>query len=107
MTDPQGWHVGDLERPLRGTALDGTTPVDLTTATAVVANIRRADGTVITRAVVIAPNQTTDPGEWTLPWVVGDLSCAGGFSCEVEAMWPGARPQTFGPASFQVARAIA
>jgi hypothetical protein len=106
MTDPQGWHVGDLERPLAGTALDGDVPVDLTTATATVANIRRADGTVITRAVTLG-NQTTNPGTWSLPWVIGDLSCAGGYSCEVEATWPGTRPQTFGPSSFQVARAIA
>jgi len=100
------WHVGDLEPPLAGTALDGDVPVDLTTATAAVANIRRADGTVISRAVTLG-NQTTAPGTWTLPWVVGDLSCAGGFNCEVEAMWPGARPQTFGPDTFQVAHQIA
>jgi hypothetical protein len=100
------WTQGDLEPPLAGTILDGTTPVNLTAATSVTAHIRRDDGTIISRAVTLG-NQTTAPGTWTLPWVIGDLSCAGGYTVEVEAMWPGARPQTFGDVSFQVARAIA
>jgi len=107
-----GWTAGDLEPALAGTTLDGTTPVDLTSATSVTAHIRRPDGSVISRAVTLG-NQTTAPGTWTLPWVaavspaVDDLSVAGGYTVEVEAMWPGARPQTFAGASFQVLRAIA
>jgi hypothetical protein len=106
------WTQGDLEPPLTGTILDGTTPVDLTTATTVTAHIRRADGSVISRAVTLG-NQTTAPGTWTLPWVaavppaVDDLSVAGGYAVEIEAVWVGDRPQTFAGASFQVARAIA
>jgi hypothetical protein len=106
------WTQGDLEPALAGTVLDGATPVDLTTATAVVAHIRRADGTVISRAVTLG-DQTTAPGTWTLPWVAAvepaaaDLSVAGGYAVEIEATWPTDRPQTFAGASFQVARAIA
>ena len=107
-----GWTVGDLEPDLAGTALDGTTPVDLTGATTATAHIRRPDATVISRAVTLG-DQTTAPGTWTLPWVaavppdVDDLSVAGGYTVEIEVMWPGDRPQTFGGASFQVARQIA
>ena len=100
------WTQGDLEPPLSGTILDGTTPVNLTAATSVTAHIRRADGAVISRAVTLG-NQTTAPGTWTLPWVVDDLSVAGGYALEIEAVWAGNRPQTFAGASFQVARAIA
>ena len=124
-----GWHVGDLEPPLPGTvtgkvradyptltdaefnALEPV-PVDLTAATAVVAHIQRPDGTIISRAVTLG-DQTTDPGTWTLAWVaavppaVADLSVAGGYAVEIEAVWAGDRPQTFAGASFQVARAIA
>ena len=106
------WTEGDLEPPLAGTVLDGTTPVDLTAATAVTAHIRRPDSTVISRVVTLG-NQTTAPGTWSLAWVaatppaVGDLSVAGGYTVEIEVTWPGSRPQTFGGASFQVARQIA
>lgn len=101
-----GWTAGDLEPSLMGTTLNGTTPVDLTAATTVVAHIRRPDGTIINRAVTLG-NQTTAPGTWSLPWVTGDLASPGGYSVEVEVMWPGSRPQTFGSASFQTARQLA
>jgi hypothetical protein len=101
-----GWTAGDLEPALTGTALDGTAPVDLTAATAVMAHVRRSDGTTISRAVTLG-NQSTSPGSWTLAWVTGDLVEAGGYTVEIEAMWPGSRPQTFGTAGFQVARQIA
>jgi hypothetical protein len=101
-----GWTAGDLEPALTGTVLDGTTPVDLTTATAVMAHIRRSDGTTVSRAVTLG-DQTTSPGAWTMAWVTGDLAEAGGYSVEIEVMWPGARPQTFGGAGFQVARQLA
>lgn len=108
MTDPKGWTVGDLEPALGGTAGDGTplAPVSLAAAIASTAHIRRADATVISRAVVQG-NQSTAPGTWTLPLVAGDLTVAGGYSIEVEVMWPGERPQTYGPVMFQVARQIA
>ena len=112
MTNPTGWTQGDLEPPLTGTVLDGTTPVNLTTATTVTAHIRRADRTVISRAVTLG-NQTTAPGTWTLPWVaavspaVDDLSVAGEYAVEIEAVWATDRPQTFTGGTFQVARQIA
>jgi len=107
-----GWTVGDLEPALAGTVLDGTTPVNLTSATAVTAHIRRADRSVISRAVTLG-DQTTAPGTWTLPWVaavppaVDDLSVAGEYAVEIEVMWPGDRPQTFAGGTFTVNRAIA
>ena len=111
-----GWTESDLEPALAGTALDGTTPVDLTSATTVTAHIRRPDGSVISRAVTLG-DQTTAPGTWTLPWVaadpdatpptIADLSVAGGYAMEIEVTWPGGRAQTFAGASFQVARQIA
>lgn len=101
-----GWTAGDLEPALSGTVLSGVVPVDLTTASAVMAHIRRADGTVINRAVTLG-NQTTTPGTWSLPWVTGDLATAGGYAVEIEVTWPGVRPQTFGGVGFQVARQLA
>ena len=125
----EGWHVGDLETALSGTAkgkvradyptltdtefkaLDPV-PVDLSAATSVTAHVRRPDGTVISRAVTLG-NQTTNPGTWSLPWVAAippapdDLSVAGGYAVELEAVWAGNRPQTFSGATFQVAREIA
>jgi len=108
-----GWTVGDLEPALAGVVLNGTTPVDLTAATTVTAHIRRADRSVISRAVTLG-NQTTAPGTWTLPWVNvagppadNDLSVEGSYAVEIEAVWSGSRPQTFAGGTFQVARAIA
>ena len=107
-----GYTQGDLEPALSGVVLDGVTPVNLTTATSVTAHIRRPDGTVLSRAVTLG-NQTTAPGTWSLPWVAAvppapeDLSVAGGYSVELEAVWAGNRPQTFSGATFQVARQIA
>ena len=112
MTNPTGWTQSDLEPPLTGVVLDGTTPVNLTAATTVVAHIQRADRTVISRAVTLG-NQTTAPGTWTLAWVaatppaVDDLSVSGRYAVEIEVTWGGNRPQTFAGGSFQVARQIA
>jgi len=106
------WTQNDLEPPLTGTILNGTTPVDLTTATAVVAHIERYDGSVLSRVVTLG-NQTTAPGTWSLAWVaavppaVADLSVAGTYAVEIEVTWPTNRPQTFAGGSFQVARQIA
>jgi hypothetical protein len=126
----EGWTVGDLEPALTGTATgkvraDNPTltdaefnalkpvPVALTGATSTDAHIRRPDGSVLSRAVVPDPDQVAHKGQWSMAWVaavppaVADLSVAGGYDVEVEAVWPGVRPQTFGGASFQVARQIA
>lgn len=91
MTD---YTVGDLEPPLAGTVLDGTTPVSLIPADSVAVHIRRPDGTTINRAPTLA-DQTTKPGEWTMPWVDGDLPSRGAYNVEVQVTWPGGRPQTF------------
>ena len=108
-----GWTQGDLEPALAGTVLDGTTPVNLTSATTVTAHIRRADGSVISRAVTLG-NQTTAPGTWTMAWVNvagppvdNDLSVEGTYTVEIEAVWATDRPQTFTGGTFQVARQIA
>jgi len=95
------WTVGDLEPPLSGTALDLRTPVDLTATASATANVQRDDGTVISRAVTLG-DQTTSKGSWSMPWQTGDLSIAGGYEAELKVMWPGTRPQTFGPEKFQV-----
>ena len=100
------WTVGDLEPPLSGTALNIRTPVDLTTAASAVAHVQREDGTVISRAVTLA-NQTTSKGKWSMPWQTGDLSVDGGYEAELKVVWPGTRPQTFGPEKFQVRPKIA
>lgn len=118
-----GWTENDLEPPLSGTVTGKVradhpdltdaqfialppAPVSLADATAATAHVRRADLTVISRDVVLG-DQVTAPGTWSMAWVVGDLSCSGTYTGEVEVMWPGIRPQTFGPASFPVAREIA
>lgn len=100
--------VGDLEPPLAGTCTDAGTPVSLASADTVAVHIRRPDGTTISRVPSLA-NQTTSPGAWSLPWETGDLPSRGTYNVEVQATWPGGRPQTFtGPlASFQVRDQIA
>jgi hypothetical protein len=101
-----GWTANDLEPPIAGTVLNGSVGVDLTSATTVVAHIKRSDDTTISRAVTPG-DQTTAPGSWTLPLVTGDLPSSGAYAIEVQVTWPGTRPQTFGPTSFPVGREIA
>lgn len=107
MTD---FTVGDLEPPLTGTALDGTTPVDLTAADSLAVHIRRPDGTTIERAPVADPDQGgSGAGRWTLTWQSGDLPSRGLYHVELQVTWPGSRPQTFAGAAsyFQVRDQIA
>ena len=117
-----GWTTNNLEPPITGTVLGKIrsdhptltdaafealtpTPVDLTNATTVTANIRRLDWSVVSHPVVLG-DQAAAPGSWTLSLVTGDLSLAGDYAIEVEVEWPGMRPQTFGGASFSVAQGI-
>lgn len=82
----------DLEPQLRLVVLDGTVPVDLTNAAAVVLIVRG----VIDRAPMTKhADQTNHRGEVSYDWQAGDTDTVGEFDLEVEAMWPGTRPQTF------------
>ena len=101
-----GWTVNDLEPPLTGVISNGALPVDLSAASAVVVNIRRADNTYITNDAVKG-DQETSPGSWSMPWFPDDLNVSGPYAVEVEVMWPGDRPQTFGPALVRVFAEIA
>lgn len=40
----------------------------------------------------------------TRAWLAGETSALGEMRVEVEAMWPGDRPQTFPPASYETVR---
>lgn len=82
---------GDLEPDLVVTCYDGTTPVDLTTATAITM-VGVLDGSTLFRREVA--NSGAD-GVITLPWEAGDTDTAGELALEVEVVWPGNRPQTF------------
>ncbi|MFF4600539.1 hypothetical protein [Amycolatopsis sp. NPDC001319] len=48
----------------------------------------------------------TNPSRVTLTraWETGETSALGEMRIEAEAMWPGARPQTFPPASYEIVR---
>ena len=50
-----------------------------------------------------------DPGNparatLTRAWQVGETDDLGDMRVEVEAMWPGGRPQTFPPADYEIVR---
>jgi len=99
-----GWTVGDTTPALTGTILDGATGVSLATALSVTAHVTRADATTFDRAVTPG-NQGTSPGSWSLAWIVGDLTVAGGYEVEIDVAWSGSS-QVYGPVHFQVDAAV-
>lgn len=101
-----GWTVNDLEPPLSGTVKDGAKGVDLTSATSVTAHIQKPNGVVFSRPVTRL-DQVLTRGSWTMAWQTGDLNVPGRYSAEIEVVWPGVRPQTFGLAVFPVGQEIA
>ena len=83
---------GDLRPPLTITLRDGTTPLDLTTATSIHVIGYKNGKTFFRREV-----EGTDEGVVTMEWQVGDTDNVGRIEVEVEVMWPDDKPQTFRP----------
>jgi hypothetical protein len=65
-------------------------PVDFTLATAVRVIGRKNGATFIDRPGIGDPN-----GVVQMSWITADTLTPGTITFEVEAMWPGNRPQTF------------
>ena len=88
---------GDLKPDLVITLTDGDQPVDLSAATSV-----RIIGM---RGSTLAFDRTptsTEGGVVTMEWLPEDTETTGRITVEVEVTWPGAKPQTFRPASNAV-----
>jgi hypothetical protein len=100
-----GWKKNDLEPPLIGTVLDGNVGVDLTDATSVVVNIRRFDGTIVSRDATPG-DQVNEPGSWSMAWVDGDTSVVGACVTEVDVEQPSGRHRTFGTATFSITEGV-
>lgn len=79
------------------------TPADLTGA-AVAVHIKRADGTVLTKAATIVD---ADSGIWSTDWASDDLNASGTYKVEAQVTYGNAKIQTFGPAQINVKRQIA
>ena len=90
---------GDLMPPLRGTCLDGTDPVDLSTASAINV-VAYTDGATLFKRLVTGGSD----GRWQMLWVAGDTDHAGDLLLEVEVTWPGNRPQTFPADGYETVR---
>ncbi len=105
---PTSFTVGDLEPPLAGVLEDGVPgqlrPVDLTTAEAISVHIIRPDKSVVVLAATIVD---AEAGTWIAPWQDGNLNLPGRYLVEVQVLWPGGRPQTFGRVAFYVRREYA
>jgi len=96
MTSDLELRRGDLEPDL---VLDVTArnpvtgirgPVDFTLATAIRV-LGKKNGTLLVDRSGIG----TADGVVTMSWEIADTATPGTITFEVEAMWPGARPQTF------------
>jgi hypothetical protein len=80
---------GDLKPDLVLDVVDKGVLVDFTLATSVkVIGVKNG-------AVLFSRTATGDVGVVTMEWQAGDTATPGTITCEVEAMWPGAKPQTF------------
>lgn len=72
--------------------LTGSVAANITGAT-LEAHVKRPDGTVLTRPLVIVDGPT---GGWSLPaWTDGDLNEEGWYELEVEVTFAGGEKQTF------------
>ncbi len=84
----------DLEPPLEIQLLEGSTPIDLSQATAVTFIMKDRTGVKVNAPMVI-PDQILHRGVVRYVWALGDTGATGSFTAEVQVMWPNARPQTF------------
>lgn len=99
---------GDLEPALYLDVSDPTEVADLTTAVSwrLLGRLRDATSNLITDT---NPTVTVDPAaKWKAvvkhTWVSGETATAGVLLFEVEAMFPGGRPQTFPVGGFIAVR---
>lgn len=97
---------GDLEPALVLVAEDaaGTANLNSVVSWRVLASRR---GVLVVNGV--PDSVVVDPGNparatLTRRWQAGETDDLGDMRVEVEAMWPGARPQTFPPADYEVVR---
>lgn len=87
----------DLEPSFEVQLLDGTTPVDLTSAVDVLFLMKsRKTGIKATGTMVVADQTVADNrGIVRYDWQTGDTDTVGSFNAEVQVTWPTGRPQTF------------
>jgi hypothetical protein len=88
---------GDLLPRLDFTLLDGATPVDLSTALSGRFIMRSTQtGIKVDRDVAFLPqNLPENHGRGYLAWQDGDTDTVGGYTGEIEVVWPGDKTQTF------------
>jgi hypothetical protein len=95
---------GDRLPAFRARCLDGTTPVNLTTAGLNVKFIMREGGgtAVVDAAATVEDQSDPDTEGWVhYEWDADDTATVGDYDGEIEVTWPGALKQTF-PASGHV-----
>lgn len=85
---------GDTAPAFRARCLDGSAPVDLTSASQVRLLVKRS-GSVAVSSVMTVEDQATNPGWVHHTWQVGETSAAGNFRGEVEVTWGDGTVQTF------------
>jgi hypothetical protein len=81
---------GDLKPDLVLDILDQGVPVDFTTATAIKV-LGWKNGVLFINGTGTSP----EPGVVKRLWTAPDTAVPGTITFEVEAMWPGGKPQTF------------
>jgi hypothetical protein len=99
-TNKMGPKKGDLEPKLIIDVWDDNIPaanLALVSSWRIIARMRGAASTLF---IDVAPVFTIDPndnskGYLTHTWLAGQTDTPGVIELEVEAMWPGARPQSF------------
>lgn len=85
-------------------ALTGKCNASLVGATVRV-NLRKPDGTTITRAATITDAAT---GTWSMAWQAGDLAMVGAWFVEAQVTYSDQTVQTFGgPEFFEVREQVA
>lgn len=92
----------DLLPDLVVTLLDGTTPVDLTTAESARLLVRNLSGLKVNALMAIMDQTVAENiGKVVYTWTGTDTDTVASYNAEVEIIWPGARPQTFPSAKTQ------
>ena len=95
--------TNDLEPSFEVQLLDGSTPVDLTSAMGVLFIMRNRKGVKAIGAMNVADQTASDTvGIVTYTWVLGDTDTVGTYQVEVEVTWPGLRQQTFPAAQYLI-----
>jgi hypothetical protein len=94
---------GDRLPAFRARCLDGTTPVDLTSAGSNIKFIMRREGTPVVSAAAVVEDQSDSDtvGYVHYDWDADDTATVGDYDGEIEVTWPGDLKQTF-PASGHV-----